>query len=430
MMRALPATPCRATSCASSVDPTGWTIGEVERDTDFLLVFHPHKPVFKNWSVNFTFGRTEAQASAAAQPAGQDPPREAARQRIQLPPDILADKYLRQAEQLVRDKDTEGARKAMEELLALHQEHGIEPNPEDYFRYAQVWSAAGAPVQAMEAAVRYLQIRGREAAHYDDAIDLINRAESGPAAAGGDRPGSAGIRVGETAVFDGMEFVGIPPGEFVMGSSSRHADDDEQPLTRVRISKGFYLGKYEVTQAQWQAVMGNNPSGFSSCARCPVERVSWDDVQAFIGKLNGMSGGRRYRLPTEAEWEYAARAGTATDTYAGDITQPLGNDPVLDGIAWYKENSESRTHPVGQKAPNPWGLYDMLGNVWEWVGDWYGLYPGGAVTEPAGPASGSERVYRGSGLIGHAWIGRSANRGLNSPGDRLVNLGFRLLREE
>ena len=122
----------------------------------------------------------------------------------------------------------------MEELLALQQEHGIEPNPEDYFRYAQVWSAAGAPDQAVEAAVRYLQIRGREAAHYDDAIDLINRgearqarAESGPAAAGGDRPGSAGIRVGETVVFDGMEFVGIPPGEFLMGSTSRHAYDDE-----------------------------------------------------------------------------------------------------------------------------------------------------------------------------------------------------------
>ena len=351
--------------------------------------------------------------------------------------DIPADKYLRQAEQLVEEKDYEGARKAMEELAALQREHGLEPTAEDHFRYAQVWSAAGSSEQAIEAAVRYLQIRGREAAHYDDAIDLINRAEarqdreeSGPAASGGGRPGSAGIRVGETVVFDGMEFVGIPPGEFLMGSTSRDADDDEQPVTRVRITKGFYLGKYEVTQAEWQAVMGNNPSHFAGCALCPVERVSGEDVQDFIGRLNARSGGESYRLPTEAEWEYAARAGTTTDTYAGDITEPWGNDPVLNGIAWYAENSSGRTHPMGRKAPNGWGLYDMLGNVWEWVGDWYGAYPGGGVTDPAGPGSGSRRVFRGGGWAYGARSCRSAIRLRLSPGSRFDYLGFRLLREE
>ena len=204
------------------------------------------------------------------------------------------------------------------------------------------------------------------------------------------------LRAGTPRVFDGIEFVWIPPGEFRMGSTSRHADSDEKPVTRVRLTRGFWLGKYEVTQRQWEGVMGSNPSGFNSCGGdCPVEGFSWNDAQEFIGKLNGRSGGRRYRLPTEAEWEYAARAGTTTDTYAGDITKPSGNDPVLNRIAWYRENSGGGTHPVGRKAPNAWGLHDMLGNVREWVGDWYGDYSGGTVTDPDGPRSGSVRVNRG-----------------------------------
>ena len=419
----------------------GLRVGEVERNIVFLLVFHQHKPVFKDWYVYFTFARQRSQGKQAPAPTQkrEAPPRAAPRQRIQLPPDILADKYLRQAEQLVGEKDYEGARQALEKLLALQQEHGLEPAPEDHFRYAQIWSEAGAPERAMEEAVRYLQIRGREAEHYDDALDLINRAEteqargeSGAGGTAGSPLGSSGIRVGETVVFDGMEFVGIPPGEFLMGSTSEHADDDEQPVTRVRISQGFYLGKYEVTQAQWQAVMGNNPSVFSSGGRRPVEDVSWDDVQAFIGRLNGMSGGGRYRLPTEAEWEYAARAGTSTDTYAGDLTEPMGNDPVLDGIAWYSMNSRSRTHPVGQKPPNGFGLYDMLGNVSEWVGGWYGNYPGGAVTDPIGPASGSNRMCRGCDSVDlYARNCRSAGRSrVYRLGYRGPALGFRLLRTE
>ena len=408
----------------------GMRVGEVERGRVFVLVFDTHKPTFKDWDVRFTFARKGSQAS------GEGPSREA-RPRIQLPPDILADKYLRQAEQMVQEKDYEGARKAMEQLEALQQEHGLEPAPEDHFRYAQIWSASGSPERAIEAAVHYLQIGGREAEHYDEAIDLINRAEtrqargeSGPAAAGEAGPGSSGIRVGETVVFDGMEFVGIPPGEFFMGSTNQHAIYREQPVTQVRISKGFWLGKYEVTQDQWQAVMGNNPSYYAGCDNCPVEQVSWEDVQVFIGRLNARAGGGRYRLPTEAEWEYAARAETTSDTYAGDITQPRGNDPVVNGIAWYDQNSGRRTHPVGGKAPNAWGLHDMLGNVWEWVGDWYGDYPGGAVTDPVGPGSGRIRVSRGGGWMLNARVCRSAYRQLDLPYSRLDWLGFRLLREE
>ena len=177
--------------------------------------------------------------------------------------------------------------------------------------------------------------------------------------------------------------------------------------------------------------MGSNPSRFKEYGRdCPVERVSWEDLQTFVRKLNENSEWRFYRLPTEAEWEYAARAGTNTDTYVGDITKPRGGDPVLNGLAWYYENSNGRTLPVGQKAPNAFGLHDMLGNVWEWVADRYGEYPGGMVTDPRGPASGSYRVARGGGWSNIAGGCRSASRYGYSPGQRLSNLGFRLLRIE
>ena len=239
----------------------GMRVGEVERDTAFLLVFHKDKPVFKDWQVYFTFPgqRSQGRQVAAAPQSREAPPRAAARQRVELPPEILADKYLRQAEQLVRDKDYPGARQALEELEALQQEHGLEPDPEDHFRYARIWSEAGAPERAMEAAVRYLQIRGREAEHYEEALDLINRAEveqarseSGAGGTAGAPTGSSGIRVGETVAFDGIEFVGIPPGKFLMGSTSEYALDDERSLTRVKISKGFYLvDRFQYNNAIW-----------------------------------------------------------------------------------------------------------------------------------------------------------------------------------
>ena len=233
----------------------------------------------------------------------------------------------------------------------------------------------------------------------------------------------------ESRVFDGMEFAWIPPGEFRMGSTGRYALDNERPLTRVRISRGFWLGKYEVTQRQWESVMRSNPSDFGNCGRdCPVENVSWNDVQAFVGKLNRREGGRKYRLPTEAEWEYAARAGTATDTHAGDLTEPEGPDPVVNRVAWYGKNNGGRSRPVGGKAANGFGLHDMVGNVWEWVDDGYGEYTGGSVTDPA--VSGSDRVRRGGSWYNSARYCRSAIRYRDSATDRYNTLGFRLLRME
>ena len=178
--------------------------------------------------------------------------------------------------------------------------------------------------------------------------------------------------------------------------------------------------------------MGSNPSRFTNCGGdCPVEEVSWEDVQEFIGKLNARSGGRPYRLPTEAEWEYAARAGTMTDTYAGDLTTQQGNDPVLNGIAWYDSNSGNTPHRVGEKAANAWGLHDMLGNVWEWVQDWYGSYPGGSVTDPDWARDQARTGWNAAAGWFNSAPGssRSANRFRSSPGNRFGDLGFRLLRE-
>ena len=241
----------------------------------------------------------------------------------------------------------------------------------------------------------------------------------------------AELRAGEQREYDGMEFVWVPAGEFRMGSTSAEEYGHESPVREVRISAGYWLGKHEVTQGEWEAVMGSNPSYFKDCGRdCPVERVSWEDAQAFIGRLNGRSGGNRYRLPSEAEWEYAARAGSQEDTYAGDIREPDGVDGVLEGIAWCAGNSGDRTQPVGGKAANAWGLHDMLGNVWEWVEDRYGNYPGGSVTDPEGPSSGWFRVIRGGGWGGIARDCRSSNRIDGAPGIGGKSLGFRLLRTQ
>ena len=217
-----------------------------------------------------------------------------------------------------------------------------------------------------------------------------------------------------------MEFVLIPAGTFLMGSNE--GDSNEKPVHEVRISQPFYLGKYLVTQAQWEAVMGRNPSHFTGDLDRPVEQVFWEDVQDFIRRLNAKEGGAIYRLPTEAEWEYACRAGSTSRYSFGDDSRQLSE------YGWYDNNSGDRTHPVGQRTPNAWGLYDMHGNVWEWVQDWYGKYAPEPVTDPQGPASGSSRVIRGGSWYYGAGNCRSASRLHAEPGPRLDNLGFRLLR--
>jgi formylglycine-generating enzyme required for sulfatase activity len=221
----------------------------------------------------------------------------------------------------------------------------------------------------------------------------------------------------------GMKFVLIPAGTFLMGADKdfEEAMDDELPRHQVTISKPFYLGVYEVTQQQWKDVMGNNPSIFKGEDN-PVEIVSWDDTQAFVARLNKKEGHSRYRLPTEAEWEYALRAGSTSTYFFGDDESQLGD------YAWYVANSGDETHPVGQKRPNAWGLYDILGNAWEWVEDWYGetYYANSPSADPTGPSSGFTRVVRSCGCAIVAGACRSASRVSQEPGYRFGTNGFRL----
>jgi len=228
-----------------------------------------------------------------------------------------------------------------------------------------------------------------------------------------------GIDVGFTSP-TGIEFVLIPAGTFIMGGETGY--DDSKPPHQVTLSKPFYLGKYPVTQAQWKSIMGKNPSIFKGDNR-PVEQVSWNDCKEFIQKLNAREEGNTYRLPTEAEWEYACRAGTMTQFCFGD------DGTMLSQYAWYNDNSERETHPVGQKKANAWDLYDMHGNVWEWCQDCYGVYTKHAVIDPRGPSSGSSRVYRGGSWYRNAGGCASAYRVSYDPSIRNGSLGFRLARD-
>ena len=217
-----------------------------------------------------------------------------------------------------------------------------------------------------------------------------------------------------------MKFRQIPAGTFTMGDAS--GDDDETPH-EVTLTKPFKMGVHEVTQAQYEQLMGTNPSEFKG-AENPVERVSWEDAVEFCRRLSELpaekEAGHVYRLPTEAEWEYACRAGTTTNFGFGD------DDSNLDDYAWFRENSAEKTHPVGGKKPNAWGLYGMHGNVGEWCQDWKEDYPEGAVTDPMGPASGQYRVIRGGSWVNTADYCRSATRFGGKLSYSVNGLGFRV----
>jgi formylglycine-generating enzyme required for sulfatase activity len=266
-----------------------------------------------------------------------------------------------------------------------------------------------------------------------DADGAVPPTEAGPA-----RPSQTAEIVNDV----GMSFVHIPTGTFFMGAAEDEAGAraDEHPRRQVEITRTFQLGRYEVTQAQWQAVMGASPyaldrsnpyynlPGMAARITRPDHpaTVSWNDAQTFIARLNAMEDGGRYRLPTEAEWEYAARAGTTTAYSFGDERALLGR------YAWYGEDFASGgTHPVGSKAPNPWGLYDVHGNVWEWVEDRYAAdaYVEAAGADPQGPETEERRVVRGGSWHVTAGDWRSAYRKAYAPDYRGISIGFRLVRE-
>jgi formylglycine-generating enzyme required for sulfatase activity len=228
-------------------------------------------------------------------------------------------------------------------------------------------------------------------------------------------------------------YVRIAPGTFTMGSpAGEEGRRDNETQHSVTITRAYCMKATEVTQGEWQAEAGDNPSDFQDCGpNCPVEQVSWDDAVWYANALSRRAGLPEcytgstfrgltctgYRLPTEAEWEYAARAGTTGPSYG-----------LLESVGWYSDNSGGSTQVVGGKAANSFGLYDMLGNVWEWTNDWYDTYPG-TVTDPTGPTMGSGRVIRGGSWINDARYARAAFRGdASMPGNRTGALGFRLSR--
>ena len=253
-------------------------------------------------------------------------------------------------------------------------------------------------------------------------------------------PGAEGRVVGAS----GYALRRVPAGTALIGCTPGQGDacqDDERPAREVVLSHAILVGEVEVTQGLYQRLMGSNPSKFSACGpTCPVEQVSWFDAVAFANTLSAAEGFEPcyvidgasvswpkgpsclgYRLPTEAEWEVAARGGR-DERYAGG--------PELGAVGWYASNSGGQTHPVGEKAPNGYGLCDMSGNVWEWAWDWYdsSAYAGGVATDPSGPASGVSRVFRGGGWSNDPQIARVESRGISSPGFRDNSLGLRLIR--
>ena len=222
--------------------------------------------------------------------------------------------------------------------------------------------------------------------------------------------------------FTPRNFVRIEAGSFLMGSSDSNAYPDEQPVHSVTISSPFLLGKTEVTQAQWVAVMNHNPSLFPNPDH-PVDNVGWGDIQKFLNRINKLANcDRCYRLPTEAEWEYAARAGTSSSYSFGNTAD------ALDKYAWHAGNSGFTTHPVATKAPNAWGLYDMQGNVYEWVQDFYGPYQAVDVIDPIGATVGTEYILRGGSWTDTAREQRPSYRDYYAPNHRHNFFGFRLVR--
>ncbi len=297
------------------------------------------------------------------------------------------------------------------------------------------WIAIGAGLLGLVAAgmfliVRYYEIKKTK--HEADQAEIAAekaRAER-ESSNGSSPPKEPKLKPGDSLTNSlGMKFAWIPPGNFVMGSpvteEGRNGDETQHKVT---LTKGFFLGIYPVTQAVWKKVLGNNPSRFQG-DDFPVENVTWNDCQQFLRKLSAIEG-HPYRLPTEAEWEYACRAGTITpfsfgETISTEQVNYNGNFPYAKGKKGvYRE----KTTPIGSFPANAWGLFDMHGNVWEWCSDWYGDYPQGEIIDPEGPFTGTQRSLRGGAFSNSAAYVRSASRDKDLPTYRIDYVGFRVAR--
>ena len=338
-----------------------------------------------------------------------------------LPPDILADKYLLEAAGAIESGDVQRALESLEKVAVLDID--LPPN---FFRlYGRVLVESGDGVHAWRRGrsllARFAVEAGRDSEHYTPVLELIVAAEARIEAA--ERLGRLRGRLPEILAEVSREMVQVEGGTFTMGCTADQHDchPDERPVHEVRVGR-FEIGRHEVTQELWEAVMGENPSAFGDCLRCPVEMVSWDDVQAFLQRLN--AEGERYRMPSEAEWEYAARGGQQGRGY------PYAGSEDWTAVAWFDENSGSRTQPVGTRQANELGLHDMSGNVREWVQDcWHASYDG--APDDARAREGGDctrRVMRGGSWYGKPHHVRVANRFWYASDFRNNNLGFRIAR--
>ena len=338
-----------------------------------------------------------------------------------LPPEVLADKLLLEAGAALAGGDLQQASRALQEIEALD----VEPPPMFAYVQGRLLAEHGDGEEAWREArlllARFAVAAGRDSEHYTPALEAILAAEGKMRAAA--KLARLEGRLPEILRDVSAQMVRVEGGTFTMGCTpeQKRCDPDEKPTRTVRI-ESFEIGRFEVTQVLWEAVMGENPSAFPDCPTCPVETVSWDDVQAFLRKLN--AEGERYRLPSEAEWEYAARGGQQSKGY-----QYAGSDDWAD-VAWYYENSGNRTQPAGRKLANELGLFDTSGNAREWVQDcWHGTYAG-APDDGSAWEEGDcrRRVIRGGSWHGKPSHVRSANRAWYSTYFRNNNLGFRVAR--
>jgi len=334
------------------------------------------------------------------------------RDRVTVSDSVLSEDYSGNIEEFVGDSDEEKAEIDSEEELWWEVQ-----NTKSKSVYINFLDQYPKGRYASEAKSKIRQIENRERAEADrQSEDVAIREAEEDLRHQEMRKNLAALAAEEIA----SNMVRIPGGSFRMGCTIEQGEDcweNERPEHRVTVST-FYINKYQITQAQWRAIMGSDPIELhnKACDLCPVEGVNWMDVQEFISELNRFTGSN-YRLPTEAEWEYAARGGE-NYTYSGS------NNIMT--IAWYRDNSGGRTHPVGSKAPNKFGLYDMTGNVFEWCNDWFGNYFSGSKTDPMGPTSGTTRVVRGGSYHSVTQDCRVSFRGYRAPWMRNVHLGFRL----
>ena len=338
-----------------------------------------------------------------------------------LPPDVLADKLVLEAGAALASGDPQHASRALHEVEALN----VEPPAMFAYVKGRLLAEHGDGEEAWREGRRLLAqfavAAGRDSEHYTPALEAIVAAEGKLRAAA--RLARLGGRLPEVLQEVGAQMVRVEGGSFTMGCTpeQERCDADEHPTRPVQV-ESFEIGRFEMTQELWEAVMGENPGAFGDCPRCPVETVSWDDVQAFLGRLNAQ--GDRYRLPSEVEWEYAARGGPLSQR-----RQYAGSDDWAE-VAWYHENSGNRTHPVGSRQANELGLFDMSGNVREWVRDcWHGTYDGAPDDgRPWEEGDCRRRVIRGGSWHGKPGDIRSANRFWYTTSFRNNDLGFRIAR--